>query len=201
MSSVLALEVEMAAEQLTLLEFAKFQKITPKEMSHQAWSKGKDAPNILDIISQFNEITYWVATEVVREKDLKKRASIITHFISIADHCRTHCNFNTMMEILVGLALGPVQRLKATWEAVPKSAETTYKKLCQLIDNRKNYFNYREALKASKQIPQACVFPYIGLYLKDLTFIEDGNDNFTDKNKTIINFEKKGLVDCSTFLD
>ena len=188
---------------MTKFEFQVFQGITPKEISHQAWNKsgGKEAPGILQIIQQFNQITYWVATEVVSEKDLKKRVSIITHFINIAEHCKNIFNFNTMMEILVGLMLGPVQRLKASWEAVPSSVLSSYKKLSSLIDNRKNYFNYREALKsAKKSLETVPTFPYVGLYLKDLTFIEDGNDNFLDKQKNIINFEKMVMI-ANIFID
>merc|ERR1712232_769480 len=65
-----------------------------------------------------------------------------------------------------------------------------YKRLFKLIDNRKNYQNYRDAI-AANQLP---AFPYVGLYLKDLTFIEDGNDNFLDEGKTVINFEKMRMV-------
>lgn len=194
----LALKTEVVTEQLTIFEFGIFQGITPKEISHQAWNKngGKEAPGILQIIQQFNEITYWVATEVVSEKDFKRRVSIITHFINIAEHCKNILNFNTMMEILVGLMLGPVQRLKSTWESVPSSVISTYKKLSSLIDNRKNYFNYRDALKIAKKsrIETLPIFPYVGLYLKDLTFIEDGNDNFTDKENKFINFEKMAMI-------
>ena len=36
-----------------------------------------------------------------------------------------------------------------------------------------------------------CV-PYIGIYLSDLTFIEDGNPEFLDEN--LINFQKQEVI-------
>lgn len=86
--------------------------------------------------------------------------------------------------------MGPVSRLTLTWEAIPSTSMTTFKRLQQLIDNRKNYENYRRALKEAK-VP---CFPYVGLVLKDLTFIEDGNESFMDSEKTVINWEKMHMI-------
>jgi hypothetical protein len=45
------------------------------------------------------------------------------------------------------------------------------------FDDSNNYQNYREALARAVQSGVCCI-PYIGLVLKDLTFIEDGSPSF-----------------------
>ena len=49
-----------------------------------------------------------------------------------------------------------------------------------------NWKAYRNTLK-TRDPP--CL-PYLGLYFTDLTFIEDGNPDFLDKEGSIINFVK-----------
>jgi len=51
-----------------------------------------------------------------------------------------------------------------------------------------SYKNYRVTL-AKASLP---ILPYIGTYLSDLTFIDDGNPDYTKKN--LINFQKRELV-------
>lgn len=53
---------------------------------------------------------------------------------------------------------------------------------------QKSFQNYRNALRACK--PPAV--PYLGVYLQDLTFIEDGNPE--QLGDGLVNFERLGLV-------
>ena len=51
-----------------------------------------------------------------------------------------------------------------------------------------SYKAYRETLH-SRHPP---IIPYIGVYLSDLTFLEDGNPNFTENNH--VNFHKRIMI-------
>jgi RasGEF domain len=44
------------------------------------------------------------------------RVTSLKRFIAIAQYCRALGNFNSMMEIVVGLSLGPISRLKQLWK-------------------------------------------------------------------------------------
>ncbi len=191
-SSLLEMNAHAIAEQLTLIEFETFQEIIPTEVSHQAWSKdnGARAPNVMRLINSFNATTYWVASEIVNQSRPENRVAAIVKMIEIAERCEQIHNFQTLMEILVGLSMGPVSRLTQTWDAVPKEKLALFQRLQHLIDNRKNYNNYRLVLRES---PLPC-FPYVGLALKDLTFIEDGNENFLDASKKVINWQKMSMI-------
>jgi son of sevenless len=72
------------------------------------------------------------------------------------------------MEIVSGLNLTPVYRLRKTWDAVPRKYITIYEQLTALMAPKGNFKVYREELH-TKDPP--CV-PFLGRYLTDLTFIE-----------------------------
>lgn len=57
-----------------------------------------------------------------------------------------------------------------------------------LMDTKGNYKNYRAALRAVE--PPA--LPYLGVFLRDLLFIEEGNPD--NKDEDVINFEKLMLI-------
>lgn len=58
------------------------------------------------------------------------------------------------------------------------------KQLELLMDPQGNYKAYRETMKTTK-LPAV---PYVGIYLKDATFIDEGNKDFLDSGAA--NFEK-----------
>jgi hypothetical protein len=90
------------ARQLTLIEYRLFAAINPSECVSQHWmSKKKEqlAPNILKMISRFNEVSNWVASEIVKCVELSQRTKILRFVIemcevspcsalSITDSCR-----------------------------------------------------------------------------------------------------------------
>lgn len=78
------------ARQLALVEKDIFDKISPKEYSHQGWTKSNKldvSPNIVAMIERFNTICNWAASEVLRVENLKERAVILHRLIVIAEVC------------------------------------------------------------------------------------------------------------------
>lgn len=45
----------------------------------------RKSPNIMALISRSTDVSYWVATEIVMEKDAKKRKRILKKFVAVAD--------------------------------------------------------------------------------------------------------------------
>jgi len=124
-----------------------------------------------------------VSTQVVTAPGIKQRALTIERFIQLGQKLVEFRNFNSLMEILAGLNRASVQRLKKTWEEVKESAVDDFQELNMLMDTRQNYKNYRGSL--AKSILPA--LPYFGIYLRDITFIEEGNEA---KVGGLVNFEK-----------
>lgn len=151
-----------------------------------AWNKpdkNKRTPHISRLVRRFNLVSRWVATEILKEDRVGQRAKIIKHFLKIANESRQIGNFNGIMEILSGLQNSSIYRLKKTWDRVQNSTSAVgyYNELTDLMSNNDNYKLYRNLLK-TKTPP--CI-PYPGVYLTDLTFVEDGNPVIIFKTKTI----------------
>lgn len=177
------------ARQLTIMESKTYTQIQPIECLNKAWSEKENSPaiNIKSMIEFSNRTTGWVALAILQEKDLKKRSSILKHFISIAEKCYSLNNFNTLMSILAGLNSAPIHRLKRTWELLSNKINIVVDGLHKVMNPVKNFIQYRETLHS---VNPPCV-PFLGVYLTDLTFIEDGNTNFLKSNNQLINFSKQ----------
>eukprot|EP01098_Paradermamoeba_levis_P001873 TRINITY_DN12151_c0_g1_i1.p1 TRINITY_DN12151_c0_g1~~TRINITY_DN12151_c0_g1_i1.p1 ORF type:complete len:148 (-),score=21.92 TRINITY_DN12151_c0_g1_i1:5-448(-) len=78
-------------------------------------------------------------------------------------------------------------RLKWTKARLPKRSSMALSELEILTNMEGSFKNYRAALSTSN-LP---AIPYIGVYLGDLTFIEDGNP---DKLGNLINFQKRKMI-------
>ena len=67
------------------------------------------------MISRFNDVSNWVASEIVKCTDIQQRTAVLKMVIEIAEHCYELNNYNAVMEIISGLHSSSVFRLKATW--------------------------------------------------------------------------------------
>jgi len=180
------------ARQLCILEFELFHKVTPKEFLNQRWNKSqkeKEAPNIYAIIKRFNQFSFWVSSVIVKVKDVKPRAAMIKKFIDIAQHCLELNNLTSTMEICAGLESSGIFRLRKTWQLLPPETTSKFEAMKVALGSEKNYKAYRETLRKATG---PCV-PYMGVFLQDLTFIEDGNPDFV-KGTELVNFEKRVMV-------
>lgn len=181
------------AQQITLMNYEMYCKITAFECLDKIWGKQKNhgfggSKNISKFIEHANLMTNYVSYKVVKQTDVKKRVRVINYFISVALHCQKLCNFATLTAILSGLYSSPVYRLKKTWNEVSNESKEILQKLDHLMDSKKNFLNYRMCLKA---IPEkvACV-PFFGVYLSDLTFVDAGNQDSSE----MINFHKRVMI-------
>lgn len=76
-----------------------------------------------------------------------------------------------------------ISRLKLTWKALPEKYQDLAAEMDDLCCVEKHYIPYKKLLL--KQQPP--LIPYLGVFLRDLTFIEVGNPTYRDK---MINFDK-----------
>lgn len=180
-------EVNVIAEHLTLKESGEFSKIHISELCGQAWQKpGKEdvASHVVFLVDRFNKMSHWVTRSVCEEPVISKRADLIGNFIMLASALRDLNNFNACMAVLGGLNNVSIQRLKKSWKVVAEKPLEKWGELSVLLDTKNNYSQYRAAMNASTPP----VIPFLGVYLRDLTFIEDGNQDHTVAG--LVNVEK-----------
>ncbi|KAJ6252046.1 hypothetical protein M0813_14594 [Anaeramoeba flamelloides] len=182
-------EIEFS-RQLTLFEMKLFQKIQLRELLNKSWSKKdpKLTPNILKTIRRFNETTLSFVTTILSTEKVKQRANVIKSLLKIAKCCREIGNYNSIMEIVGTLHNASVRRLSKTWKHLLEEENNLFETLTSLISTRGNYSNFRKDVKQRNGMP---ILPYIGVYLTDLTFIEDGNPG---KINGLINFSKQRQI-------
>jgi son of sevenless-like protein len=95
-------------------------------------------------------------------------------------------NFSTLTSIISALATAPIHRLSRTWNQVNGKTKDTLESMRKLMVSTKNFNEYRETLHKANP---PCI-PFLGVYLTDLTFIEDGIPSNLKKNN-LINFAKR----------
>ncbi|RKO94654.1 ras guanine nucleotide exchange factor domain-containing protein, partial [Blyttiomyces helicus] len=187
-------EAKELAMQLTSLEHKRFRSFHHVAPLLQLWGDredpiiAKETKRIDDIVSSFNQISYWVATEVCTQPELRSRARVLEKCIQLAKECRRLNNFNSTMAIVSGLNLSAVGRLKDTWEAQPKR-QKNLQDLELLLNPQHNYRAYRTTLEqVEKERPVVPAIPILSLFLKDLFFINDGNPRYVRND--LVNFGK-----------
>ncbi|XP_042209982.1 ras-specific guanine nucleotide-releasing factor 2-like isoform X2 [Homarus americanus] len=183
-----ALEV---AEQMTYVDHQIFVAIRSEEFLKTAWMKPDKqikAPNILLITRRFNEVSRLVASEVIRGATLASRTAVIEKWVAVADICRCLHNFNGVLQVCAAFQNSSVFRLKKTWEKVSKTTRQTLEKLQALVSSDGRFRSLRDALH---RCDPPCI-PYLGIYLTDLSFIEEGTPNFTDEG--LLNFSKMRMI-------
>jgi son of sevenless-like protein len=178
------------ARQLTLIESDLFKKIEPKECFGLGWSKSNKedlSPNIVAITDRFNKMGFWIRNLFVNERDLKRRQALLLKFVDIIKELREMKNYTSIFQITSALNSAEVHRLKQTREVLTDKYEEIFKQASSLFEN--NFTGLSTELKYAAGSPTV---PFQGVYLTDLTFIEDGNSNFiTYKDKELINFTKR----------
>ncbi|KAL8735938.1 MAG: hypothetical protein Q9166_000500 [cf. Caloplaca sp. 2 TL-2023] len=180
------------ARQLTIIESRLYGKIKPTECLNKTWQKKvtleepEPAANVKALILHSNQLTNWVAEMILTQSDVKKRVIVIKHFVAVADKCRSMNNFSTLTSIISALGTAPVHRLQRTWSQVNARTMSVLEQMRRLMGSTKNFGEYRETLHLANP---PCI-PFFGVYLTDLTFIEDGISSVIKKNN-LINFAKR----------
>ncbi|XP_029998494.1 ras-specific guanine nucleotide-releasing factor 2 isoform X4 [Sphaeramia orbicularis] len=179
------------AEQITLLDHIVFRSIPYEEFLGQGWmkvDKTERTPYIMKTSQHFNDMSNLVASQIMTHTDVGSRASSIEKWVAVADICRCLNNYNGVLEITSALNRSAIYRLKKTWAKVSKQTKALMDKLQKTVSSEGRFKNLRETLKNCNP---PCV-PYLGMYLTDLAFIEEGTPNFTEEG--LVNFSKMRMI-------
>lgn len=185
------------ARQITLMDEQAYKSIAASECMNQAWNKpaicNEVSPNIIKMIGRFNATSNWAARIIVTEQNSRKRKSIITRVIKLAQRLRELHNYHSLMALIAALESAPVARLRKTWDAIDSAYIKQFQELRAIMSAEGSYKAFRAVIKTE----DPPVIPYIGVYLADLTFIEDGNPSKIQHESLgeLINFAKMKLLD------
>jgi len=184
--------VEDVAKQMALVDHSLWKKLELRECLFKCWTKkvkpgeADPAPTIRLLTDRFNMIAAWVGCMVVNHVRLADRAKELARCIMLAQNLTELKDYFGAMAIMAGLNGSSVNRLYKTWEKLEGDEYAAYSTMKETYSSTGNYKNYRAVLSKTK--PPST--PYIGLFLKDLVFIEDGNPDELEDGR-LINFQKK----------
>nr|XP_058938733.1 rap guanine nucleotide exchange factor 3 isoform X3 [Kogia breviceps] len=179
------------AGQLTDHDWSLFNSIHQVELIHYVLGpqplRDVTTANLERFMRRFNELQYWVATELCLCPVPSLRAQLLRKFIKLAAHLKEQKNLNSFFAIMFGLSNSAISRLAQTWERLPHKVRKLYSALERLLDPSWNHRVYRLAL--TKLSPP--LIPFMPLLLKDMTFIHEGNHTLVEN---LINFEKMRMM-------
>uniref|UniRef100_A0A8C0KF32 Rap guanine nucleotide exchange factor 3 n=1 Tax=Canis lupus dingo TaxID=286419 RepID=A0A8C0KF32_CANLU len=179
------------AGQLTDHDWNLFNSIHQVELIHYVLGpqhlRDVTTANLERFMRRFNELQYWVATELCLCPVPGLRAQLLRKFIKLAAHLKEQKNLNSFFAVMFGLSNSAISRLAHTWERLPHKVRKLYSALERLLDPSWNHRVYRLAL--TKLSPP--IIPFMPLLLKDMTFIHEGNHTLVEN---LINFEKMRMM-------
>ncbi|TKC44927.1 hypothetical protein EI555_005397 [Monodon monoceros] len=177
------------AYQMTVYDWDLFSCVHELELIYHTFGRHhfkKTTANLDLFLRRFNEIQFWVVTEICLCSQPSKRVQLLKKFIKIAAHCKEYKNLNSFFAIVMGLSNVAVSRLALTWEKLPSKFKKFYAEFESLMDPSRNHRAYR--LTVAKLDPP--LIPFMPLLIKDMTFTHEGNKTFIDN---LVNFEKMFL--------
>ena len=177
-------EEDDITQSLAMYSFAIFKEIREREFLA---NEKENSPHITQLISLFNHISNWVTSEIVTRAKLADRASMIEKFTNIAEKLSNLQNYLLTFAVVSGLTKSCVKRMAKTLASVSSNHLAVIDNLETNFSASNNFKSYRSIL--DKATPP-CV-PYIGVFQKDLIFMNDGNPNQIGE---LINFSKRSRV-------
>jgi len=184
--NLLSIKCQDLAEQFTLISFEILSKVEPIHLLYVKLNK--KITSLMKLISHFNRIYYWVATQILIQKTDQERVEVGKYMIKLEQELAKQNNFNDLNAVVNGLEFSRICRSKETKKLIDDKLIESHIQLSKTLSPCSNYKNYRVALKKAG-LP--CI-PYIGLEMTDLQFIRSGYPDEIEKN--IANFQKcKGL--------
>jgi len=181
---------ETFARQLIYFEFQLYERIRFHEVNYWLYggknAREKRAPNLSTFIDFSNKLSQWVATEIVSNVNQKSSQHTVKRLIAVASYCLKYNNFDAVVAITSGLSNASITRLAATWRGISKKHLDTLQSLRNIVSPESNYQELRPLMEISPPY-----VPYIGVFLKDLTFIKDG---MPSKIENKINWKKMSKI-------
>ncbi|XP_062975330.1 rap guanine nucleotide exchange factor 3 isoform X1 [Elgaria multicarinata webbii] len=179
------------ANQFTEHDWNLFKSVHQVELIYYIFGPQKfpsaTTANLERFLRRFNELQFWVTTELCLCPDVIKRAQLLRKFIKMAAHLKDQKNLNSFFAVMFGLSHSTVSRLARTWEKLPHKTRKLYGTMERILDPSWNHRVYRLAM--AKLNPP--IIPFMPLLLKDMTFIHEGNRTLVEN---LVNFEKLRMM-------
>ena len=167
---------------MTLIDEKIFQKVRFRDFFSRNDGDGDGDGEVIEaLVKRFNFITQWVISVILSCSGAKDRAMLFRLFISVAERLFQLRNYHGLKAIIGSLTSAPVFRLKESWSLVPRKFVSLFEELERAVSADDNYHRFRHFLNEAAANNEPCI-PWLGLYLKDVVFIQDAQKTYLDLN-------------------
>ncbi|KAH1176441.1 hypothetical protein KIL84_021175 [Mauremys mutica] len=105
--------------------------------------------NLERVMRRFNELQYWIVTELCLCVEPGRRAQLLRKFIKLAAHLKEQKNLNSFFAVMFGLSNTAVSRLAKTWEVQTKAQAL-------LLQVRSSLGNFPQGTNSSGKSASPC---------------------------------------------
>ena len=148
-------EPEVIAEQLTLIDYMYFSRISSTTFINAAMSPYKridgGRTSSLQVLLEYSELfrltANWVSRTVLAESGTRNKAVAIRQIIKIAKALQSLNNYNTMAAVLYGLKTPDLANNQSIWENVGLKDIVTLWHLDHIISGSDNFAEYQSLVK------------------------------------------------------
>jgi len=185
---------KVVAQALTLIDWTLFVGIKQESVLRKGWQRDdrhKVAPALTKLAERFDKMSFWIASQILFMRPIEKQAKLLTFLIRVMKCLVDYRNHQSAQQILSGLNMASVQRLKQLWPLIPFKRREIFEEIDELFSPIGNHAKYRETISRIEAESEPCI-PYIAMYLRDIVYVIDGNPEFTPQGE--INFDRSKLL-------
>ncbi|KAK4511849.1 uncharacterized protein ATC70_003848 [Mucor velutinosus] len=146
--TILQFQPVLIAYQLTLIDSTIFRNIPMDAILSHA--PKTPHPSIVASTDFFNYLTRLIEHAILLQQDASGRAQHINHWIKVAGKCHELKNYQTLKAVISALGTPPIQRLKRSWQFIPKKSLQLLEDLNDFMSEASNYGKYRQRLGLSQ---------------------------------------------------
>eukprot|EP00005_Dracoamoeba_jomungandri_P002607 CAMPEP_0174257468 /NCGR_PEP_ID=MMETSP0439-20130205/6599_1 /TAXON_ID=0 /ORGANISM="Stereomyxa ramosa, Strain Chinc5" /LENGTH=433 /DNA_ID=CAMNT_0015340563 /DNA_START=49 /DNA_END=1346 /DNA_ORIENTATION=+ len=168
---------KILAEQLALMQLEDLKKIPTTELLEIDWRK--NSPFLWQAVQKHNLIYSFFCTGILFSGSFKKMEQALGYAWQVAESSFKLNDLATTMAMINVFNSSPVHRIL---KVLPKLGE----KIGVLSETFSSTHSYQKLRAHTVTLNPPCT-PYIGLYLTDLVFINDGNEDRVGK---LVNWKK-----------
>ena len=186
---VLDWEPSQIGEKLIKLSYNLLNKIEYKELYEAIFTKKtKDvsSPNIMENIKQFNNLILFIIEDILSYDFPSDRARMIERWVLIAQYCKNRKDESDCVAIKSALSHYIITGLNLTLNQIKSKTKTIMNEINDYCNLEGNYKTFRDEIKNIKK--NEFYIPYLGILLRDLTFLEESGKYLVQGN--MINLEK-----------
>lgn len=162
-------EPKQFAIQLLLIHIEIMPRIEYHEIMGIRTEESKDnkkVSNYSTVIDFINNLTLWIAYDILGRANLNSRVKALSYYINVAIHCLELHDYNGAWAIYGATGLHIIQKLTGMWEKLPKKDLSLFKKLEMLFEPRLNFMEYRKRYESDRETSYA--IPVLALISMDI---------------------------------